>query len=213
MAKLILSAAFLLLASAPAYAGATADYNAGSAYAKAGKFRDAIPFFDRAISSRPDDFADPYVNKGLCLQKLGYHDRALECYNKALKIQPKLAAVYQNRGTAYYKLNKPAEALKDFDMAIKLPRARSHSSVTIYLDRGRAYAALGRYKEAFQDFDRVRGMKAADGIVQRLKHAADDEYRKAQKQMEASERQKHTAASPLPSETSGESTSTSTAAD
>ncbi|MDZ4836694.1 MAG: tetratricopeptide repeat protein [Candidatus Melainabacteria bacterium] len=164
----------------PALAGPLEDYNNGSAYVSMGNLREAIKWFDKAIAYGRKGFADPYVNKGLCLQRLGYHDRAIPCYDAAIKMQPKMAAAYQNRGTAYLHLTRYKESLRDLNMAITLPRPSSLSMVTVYIDRGRALAGLGRWKESFADFDYVLSMQSTSTNMDKLKAAAALQKKRAE---------------------------------
>lgn len=164
----------------PALAGALEDYNNGSAYVSMGNFREAIKWFDKSIAYGRKGFAEPYVNKGLCLQKLGYHDRAIPCYDIAIKMQPKMAAAYQNRGTAYLHLSRYKESLRDLNMAITLPKPSSLSMVTVYIDRGRALAGLGRWKESFADFDYVQSMQSTSTNMDKLKAAAALQKKRAE---------------------------------
>lgn len=171
---------FSIVLSGPCTANALDDYNTGSSYAKMGDFRLAIKYFDKSIAYHTKSFAEPYVNKGLCLQRLGQHEQAISCYNQALKIQPKLCAAFQNRGTAYLHLNKYSEAVKDFNSVMSLPRPSSLSAVTVYIDRGRAYAGLRKWNESFSDFDYVINMQANSQTMNQLKAAAMREKQKAQ---------------------------------
>jgi tetratricopeptide (TPR) repeat protein len=177
---LAVTSLFSLICASPSHAGALADYNNGTAYFQMGKLNEAIRWFDKSIAYREKGFAEPYINKGFCLQKLGYHDRAVLCYNEAIKVNPKVAVAYQNRGTAYLHLNRYAESLRDLNQAISMPRQASLSIVTVYIDRGRAYAGLHRWKESFADFDYVMSMQTTNPKMEKLKLAAADEKRRAQ---------------------------------
>ncbi len=177
---LMLTSLTSLVCVGPSFAGAREDYNNGSEYFQMGRLNEAIRWFDKSIAYHEKGFAEPYVNKGFCLQKLGYHDKAILCYNEAIKINPKVAIAYQNRGTAYLHLNRYAESLRDLNQAISIPRPSSLSLVTVYIDRGRAYAGLHKWKESFADFDYVMSMQSADPKMEKLKLAAADEKRKAQ---------------------------------
>lgn len=178
---LLITSISSLICAGPSQANALADYNNGTAYFQMGRLNEAIRWFDKSIAWGQKGFAEPYINKGFCLQKLGYHDRAILCYNQAIKINPKVAVAYQNRGTAYLHLNRYAESLRDLNQAITMPRPASLSIVTVYIDRGRAYAGLHRWKESFADFDYVMSMQATNNPkVEKLKLAAADEKRKAQ---------------------------------
>lgn len=201
--------------SCPARADAIADYNNGAGFFERGMYLTAIQWFDKAIAYNKKGFVDPYINKGVCLQKLGYHDRAIHCYSEALRVNPNIAVAYQNRGTAYLRIDKYAESLRDLNKAISMPKASALSAVTVYIDRGRAYAGLGRWKESFADFDYVMSIQATSGDMQKLRLAAAREKQKAQTLMaKAGRGSNNTSRSSTanPSATSGTTSQSSTQA-
>ncbi|MBC7101043.1 MAG: tetratricopeptide repeat protein [Methanobacteriales archaeon] len=56
----------------------------------------------------------------ILLSKNKEHQKALEQYNKALKINPKLAEAWNNKGTTLQKLGKYKEALKCYEKVTQL---------------------------------------------------------------------------------------------
>jgi tetratricopeptide (TPR) repeat protein len=49
-----------------------------------GKYEDALLYFDKALEEYPDDTFMLY-HKGICLQRFGKFDDAIECYDKVIK--------------------------------------------------------------------------------------------------------------------------------
>ena len=79
----------------------------------------------------------------------GQYDRAIANYDKAIKLDPKFAIAYNNRGIAYGQKGDDDRAIADFDTAIKL----DPKSADTYYNRGIAYGQKGDYDRAIADFD------------------------------------------------------------
>ena len=75
--------------------------------------------------------------------------KALALLTEAIKLDPKYATAYNNRGLAYSDLGQIPRAIQDFDQAIKLDPKDAEA----YYNRGLAYLRLGQYARAIQDFD------------------------------------------------------------
>ncbi len=66
------------------------------------RWSEAIPFLERYTELAPDDQVG-WNNLGVALREKGDVTRALECYKRALKIDPQLEAALNNMETAMYK--------------------------------------------------------------------------------------------------------------
>ena len=77
--------------------------------------------------------------------------RKIEDYDNALKLNPRIADAYNNRGVAKKHLGKFTEAIADYDRAILL----KPDFAVAYFNRGDAKKALGQYEEALKDFDKT----------------------------------------------------------
>ena len=74
-----------------------------------------------------------------------YEEGIADC-DQAIKLDPRLASAYDNRGLAKFGLGRNEEAIADFDQAIKLdPSAISYSN------RGVVKHMIGRSSEAKED--------------------------------------------------------------
>ncbi len=93
--------------------------------------------------------AEDNFRLGLRFQQLGQHEKAKNYYDKALRLNPKYADAYNNRGNAKNDLGKHQEAIADFDTALEL-NPQHHLA---YYNRGNAKRALGKHQEAIVDFD------------------------------------------------------------
>jgi tetratricopeptide (TPR) repeat protein len=73
---------------------------------------------DEPIIDEDSDAA--WNNKGVILTKLGKYNEAIECFDKALKINSHVSNIWLNRGIALVKLNEFEEAMDCFDRALQL---------------------------------------------------------------------------------------------
>jgi tetratricopeptide (TPR) repeat protein len=60
------------------------------------------------------------ITKGVALKNLGKHNEAIECYDKAIKIDPNYALAWNNKDLALYNLGKYNESIECYDKAIKI---------------------------------------------------------------------------------------------
>tara|TARA_B100000586_G_C19801355_1_gene298256 strand:- start:38 stop:490 length:453 start_codon:yes stop_codon:yes gene_type:complete len=58
-----------------------------------------------------------WINKGKALYELGRPEEAIECFDKAIELDPKKASAWYNKGTALTNLGRPEEAIECFDKA------------------------------------------------------------------------------------------------
>jgi len=59
-------------------------------------------------------------NKGIALLELGENDKAIEEYDKAIKIDPNNVVIYSNKGIALKNLGKYEEAIQEYDKALAI---------------------------------------------------------------------------------------------
>jgi len=81
---------------------------------------------------------------------------AIRCFDQVIKISPKYAPAYNNRGRAYHLLGDADRAITDFSKAIELDSA----SADAYENRGRAWGDKGDRKRAEADAARARELRA-----------------------------------------------------
>ncbi len=79
-----------------------------------------------------------YSNRGSVYDDLGQHQRAIEDYDEAIRLDPQDAAAYNNRGLAYVDLGQFQKATIDLDEAIRLDPQLAMA----YNNRSLAYANL-----------------------------------------------------------------------
>ncbi|MEW6607346.1 MAG: tetratricopeptide repeat protein [bacterium] len=93
--------------------------------------------------------AEDLNGRGSGFAQLGYHEKALECYNVAITLDSNDPRYYLNRGNAYLSLKKIGEAIGDYQKAISL----DPECVEAYLGLGNLLIQQGEYKKALKCFD------------------------------------------------------------
>ena len=61
-----------------------------------GRLKDAIIFYDKILAENPNHIAS-LNNKGYALSKLKDYDSAMQCYDKALKLEPNDLSIIVNK--------------------------------------------------------------------------------------------------------------------
>ena len=72
----------------------------GAAYARVGRYQNAIDDFTAAIRINPN-YAAAYTNRALALRQTGKNDLALADFNKALQADPRYGPAYLGRANLY----------------------------------------------------------------------------------------------------------------
>jgi len=77
----------------------------------------AVSFFAPIVNA---ETAEEWNEKGVSFVKAGEYEKATECFDKAIELDPMDAEAYHNRGLAYYALAQYGRAIEDFDKAVEL---------------------------------------------------------------------------------------------
>jgi tetratricopeptide (TPR) repeat protein len=64
--------------------------------------------------------AQEWNERGISLGKSGEYKEAIECFDKAIELNPNYAMAYSDRGIVYEKLKKYERAIEDYNKAIAL---------------------------------------------------------------------------------------------
>ena len=91
----------------------------GLAYSNAGKDKEAIDFYDRALKIN-SGYADTYLNKGLSFYKLFQFKESLVNYDKALMINPSYVKVLIAKSLSFIMLKRYDEAKKSIDKVLEI---------------------------------------------------------------------------------------------
>ena len=137
--------AYSYISGAPLRAKAVLDQ--GMRQMSPGKYQNAIPFFDRAISISAA-YPEAYLYRGIAEHNLGQNDSALIDLDKAADLNPNLVRAYDERGRIYQEKGATAKAIEEFSKSIKI-----QPSTDAYYARALAYETLGDHEKALPDFD------------------------------------------------------------
>lgn len=88
----------------------------------------------------------------------GQQEAALECFNKAIELNPAYVEAYSNRAVFYLHANEPEAAAADLSKAIELKPDYSDA----YFYRGAAFEKLGQLHAALKDYDTAIALNPAD---------------------------------------------------
>ncbi len=116
---------------------------------------------------------DAYNNRGLAWYDKEDYDRAIDDYNKALKINPLFADAYNNRGLAWNNKGDYDRAIADYNKALEInPR-----DAEAYNNRGLAWHNKGNYDRAIDDYSIALDINPRD--PETYKNRACSYYQKA----------------------------------
>jgi tetratricopeptide (TPR) repeat protein len=129
----------------------------GQSFYQAENYTQAKELIEQGIASlatgtRINGLAEAYFRLGWLYQvPLGDLTSAIADYTKAIELDPKYAAAYNNRGFALYDQGDLAAAIKDYTKAIELDPKLAQ----LYNNRGNALSDQGDLAAAIQDYTKV----------------------------------------------------------
>jgi|YNPBryunderm2012_1023409.scaffolds.fasta_scaffold07549_2 tetratricopeptide (TPR) repeat protein len=86
----------------------------------------------------------------------GDHREAVECFTRAIRLRPDVAAAYRYRALAYLELGQRTDALNDLDQAVR----RNPDDPVVLADRARLLFRQKAYQAAIADCNRVLALDA-----------------------------------------------------
>lgn len=66
------------------------------------------------------NYFEASLDKGLSLRKFGKDYEAIECYDKALQVDPNNAYAWNSKGESFRNLEKYKEAIECYDKALQI---------------------------------------------------------------------------------------------
>jgi tetratricopeptide (TPR) repeat protein len=99
----------------------------------------------------PTSAAFASFTSGDANRNAGKYTEAIEEYDRAIRVEPNYAQIYNNRGLAYYAKGDYDRAIADFNQAITLDPRYAEA----YNNRGRTYYAKGDLDKALADYNQA----------------------------------------------------------
>ncbi|PNG25762.1 DUF6165 family protein [Methylocella silvestris] len=124
----------------------------------AGDLREALIWFERALTLRPDYF-EALSARAILLQRLGQPEDALEAFEDILKLRPNDADVLFSIGVILQSLGRMNEALVAYEGAL---RARPDHCEAL-TNRGALLERFGRLAEALSCFEAIITLRPDNG--------------------------------------------------
>jgi tetratricopeptide (TPR) repeat protein len=117
---------------------------------------DACSALIRAGKESPGRLAGILFSRGSAYSEIGGYDRAIEDFDRALKLKPDSEAALLNRGNSYFGKGDYDRAIADYDRAIAL----KPDYPPAFVDRGNARLHKGDYDRAIADYDQAIKLKS-----------------------------------------------------
>ena len=136
----------------------------GLARARQGRWLDAVNSYAVALQHN-DKFAPAWVNLGLAYLELNQPNKAVYCFDHAIRVEPRNAASYFKRGVALAQMGKMREAADSYSQAIRI----QPNFAEAYFNRGLANREIGESQQAAKD--RAEALRLNPNIDKQLTSA------------------------------------------
>jgi tetratricopeptide (TPR) repeat protein len=164
-----------IIANAPTKARAYNNY--GVALADQGKFKDAIPYFQKAIQL-DQCYADPHNNLAVAFRSTGKLDEGIKALQRSVRLQPNYPEAYNNLASFLMEKKDFNQAEKALELALRL---RPTYGKAMY-NKAKVYHAQAQFDKAFEcykkacleaDFDNPTGFNHYAMISMQLRKYED----------------------------------------
>lgn len=125
----------------------------GTAECQAGNDKDGIELLRKSLALYPNPVT--YNNLGTIYTLRMRYKEAIDCFDKAIEIDPRYAEAYCNRGEALNGSGSLEDALESLNQALHL---EPKYPLALY-NKGNLLKSLARYEEALESFDRATSLK------------------------------------------------------
>jgi tetratricopeptide (TPR) repeat protein len=109
-----------------------------------------ITFFVAAGCGLGGSKYDDAVLDGVSNLNTGKPEKALEDFNRAIKIDPQLAGGYLGRANTLNMMGRYGESIENYDTVLEIDPKLANA----YINRGSAYSHLGEYEKAIADYEK-----------------------------------------------------------
>ncbi len=123
---------------------------AGASYMRNMIWQNELSLWSDVVEKSPNK-TRANLNLGLAYQNIGKFDKALDIYNRTIRLDPFYSFPYNNRGAIYYLLGDYKKALDDYSMFIMI----NPKSSEVYHNRGAIYFNMLEYDRALEDFTKA----------------------------------------------------------
>ena len=96
-------------------------------------------------------YAKVWSNRGVALANLGKYQQAIECFDKAIEINPNDVNIWNSKGTAFHYQSKYQQAIECFDKAIEI----NPNDADAWYNKGVALHYLTKHKDAIECYDKA----------------------------------------------------------
>ena len=93
---------------------------------------------------------DDAVLDGVSNLNTGKPEKALEDFNRAIKIDPQLAGGYLGRANTLNMMGRYGESIDDYNIVLEIDPKLANA----YINRGSAYSHLEEYEKAIADYEK-----------------------------------------------------------
>jgi len=93
---------------------------------------------------------DDAIMDGASHLNTGKPEKALEDFNRAIRIKPHVAAGYLGRANTLQILGRYEESIADYNKSLEIKSDLANA----YVNRGSAYSHLGEYEKAIADYEK-----------------------------------------------------------
>ena len=131
-------------------------YYSGSLFTLRKNFRQAVNAYAECYARKPG-YPNGWVNYGFAWSELKDLHKAIEVYDKALKLDnlPNRALILNNRGYSYLELGDPTQAKQDILASIQ----QNTDFVMGHISLGEYYLKMNQPQRAIDKFDEALGME------------------------------------------------------
>jgi tetratricopeptide (TPR) repeat protein len=132
---------------------------------QSGYWKNSITLLKHDLQVTNGRIALAHNNIAVSLAEKGDVEQAIHYYNEAIRLKPKYADPYNNRGSIYGSQGQYQMAIDNFNKAIAL----KPDFAKAYYNRGTAYAYMGQSQVAMENFNEAIRLKSdyADAYVNR----------------------------------------------
>ena len=137
----------------------------------------AIKLYRESIKIKPN-FDMAYINRGLAYSSLSLlgestAEKAIQDFNKTIKLNPNYVNAYHYRGDIYLLvLDDYEKAIRDFSSFIKLNKNDSYvypNNSSAYSGRALAHICLEQYEQAIKDYNKAIELAPTDATAYQIR--------------------------------------------